>query len=63
MISTKTGEKKRSGAKAKKQVAALVVGKDISLAELPGYLSSALVSRFCGKADGETTLIKWMEEH
>ena len=43
MISAKTGEKKRSGAKAKNQAATLIVGKDISLAKVPSYLSSALV--------------------
>ena len=63
MISPKTGEKKISGAKAKKQAATLVVVKDISLAEVPDYLSSALVGRFCGKIFGEAALRNWMEEH
>ena len=56
MISTKAGEKKRPGDKAKKQAIALVVGKDISLAEVPDYLSSTLVDKFCGKTVGEADL-------
>ena len=63
MKSIKIGEKKKSGAKAKKQVATLVVGRDIALAEAPDYLSFALVGRFCGKSVGEEALRKWMEEH
>ena len=58
-----TSERKRSGAKAKKQAVALIVGRDISLAKVPDYLSSALVGRFCGKLVGETALHRWMEEH
>ena len=61
MISTKTGEKKRSGAKAKKKFVALVVGKDISLAEVLGYLSSALVGRFCGKTPKISSFKTWTE--
>ena len=56
MISTKAGEKKRPGDKAKKQAIALVVGKDISLAEVPDYLSSTFVGRLCGKIVGEVAL-------
>ena len=56
MISTKFGEKKRLGAKAKKEAATLVVGKDISLEEVPNYFSFALVSRFCGKTVEEVAL-------
>ena len=64
MISTNTDERrKRSGAKAKKQATTLIVGRDISLVEVPDYLSSALVGRFCGKSVGETALHRWMEEH
>ena len=63
MRAIKTGEKKRSRAKAKKHAAALVVGKDIALAEVPDYLSFALVGRFCRKSVGEAALQKWMEEH
>ena len=56
MISTKIGEKKRPGGKAKKKSIALVVGKDMSLAEVPDYLSSPLVGKFCGKIVGEAAL-------
>ena len=56
MISTKIGEKKRLGAKAKKEATTLVVGKDISLEEVPDYFSSALVGRFCGKIVEEVAL-------
>ena len=62
MISTKNGEsKKRSGAKVKKHAAELIVGKDITLSEVPEYLSLALVGRFCGKKVSEDALRRWME--
>ena len=63
MISSSTSKRKRSGAKAKKQAATLIVVRDISIAEVPNYLLSALVGRFCGKLVGETALHRWMEEH
>ena len=57
MITSNTDERRKgSGAKDKKQATTLIVRRDISLAEVPGYLSSALVGRFCGKSVGETAL-------
>ena len=57
IISTKDGEsKKHIGAKAKKNASTLIVGKDISLSEVPKYLSLALVGIFCGKIVRETAL-------
>ena len=56
MKAIKTGEKKKSGAKAKRKAAALVVGRDIALAEVPDYLSFALVELFCRKSVGEAAL-------
>ena len=62
MISNNTSETKCSGAKAKKQATTLIVGRDISIAEVPDYLASALVGRFCEKLVGEIALRRWMEE-
>ena len=64
IISNKDVEtRKCKGSKGKKHAASLVVGQDISLTEIPNYLSLALVGRFCGKTIDEAALRRWMEEN
>ena len=48
--------RKRVRAKAKQHAVTLIVGKEISLTEVPDYLSLALVGRSYGKTVGEDAL-------
>ena len=57
MTSPKNYEnRKRVRAKAKQHAVTLIVGKEISLTEVPDYLSLALVGRSYGKTVGEDAL-------
>ena len=44
------------GAKARKDVVSLTIGKDIGINDISDHLSLALVGHLCGKINGEAAL-------
>ena len=50
----------RRGMRPMKGISKMIVGKDISLEQIPDYLSHALVRNFCGKVMARATLEWWI---
>ena len=57
---TKSVIKNRHGMKDRKDNLELIMGKDISLEQIPDFLSQALVGHFCGKIVAIASLQHWI---